>query len=160
MATSLSQEDINFLRLAGSSKVSSAMFDVSLMVCLLRHFTDLDIHDTLPMESIHTEAADICRIKFYRNSIVHSDIQIQLRTLNDWRDTDEKYIPTSATTFILQSLNQTTGVIITGSPGCGKSAVAHHVALELEKEKYEIIPCDDSSKSLSILQKINSSLCN
>ncbi|VDI47760.1 blast:Ankyrin-1 [Mytilus galloprovincialis] len=281
MATSLSQEDINFLRLAGllirvaprvvrrkfdyefhpkqlkqflsknrrkiydltfekgvitlvqydllypkgSSKVSSDMFDVSLMVCLLRHFTDLTIQDSLPMETIHTEAADISRIKFYRNSIVHSDsgkvnenkfseiwkcvaeailrlapdikpeidaltsssltnvtditdflrlekqlektnqhmvtinrkletleieknniTEIQLRTLKEWRNTDKKYIHTSATTFIQQSLNQTTGVIITGSPGCGKSAVAHHIALELEKEKYEIIPCDDPSE--------------
>ncbi|XP_071142348.1 uncharacterized protein [Mytilus edulis] len=268
MATSLSQEDINFLRLAGllirvaphavrrkfdyefhpkqlkqflcknrrkiydltfekgvitlvqydllypkgSSKVSSDKFDVSLMVCLLRNFTDLDIQDSLPMETIHTDAADISRIKFYRNSIVHSDsgkvdenkfseiwkcvaeailrlapdikpeidalisssltnvtdiidflrlekqlektnqhmvtinrkletleieknniTEIQLRTLKEWRNTDKKYIHTSATTFIQQSLNQTTGVIITGSPGCGKSAVAHHVALELER---------------------------
>ncbi|CAG2216424.1 unnamed protein product [Mytilus edulis] len=186
------------------------MFDVSLMVCLLRHFTDLDIQDSLPMETIHTDAADISRIKFYRNSIVHSDngkvnenkfseiwkcvaeaihrlapdikpeidalisssnswktnqhmvtinrkletleieknniTEIQLRTLKEWRNTDKKYIHTSATTFIQQSLNQTTGVIITGSPGCGKSAVAHHIALELEKEKYEIIPCDAPSE--------------
>ncbi|VDI16366.1 Hypothetical predicted protein [Mytilus galloprovincialis] len=132
MATSLSQEDINFLRLAGllircapravrrrfdfefhpeqlqqflrekrgkiddltrkkkvitfaqydllyprgsscSSGVSSDMFAVSLMVCLLKNFTDLDIQDTLPMENIPTVAADISRIKFYRNAIVHSD---------------------------------------------------------------------------------------
>ncbi|CAG2256748.1 unnamed protein product [Mytilus edulis] len=208
----------------GSSKVSSDMFDLSLMACLLRHFTDFDIQDSLPLETIHTDAADISRIKFYRNSIVHSDsgkvnvkkfweiwnyvteailrlapemkseidalisssltnvtdiidfirlekqlektnqhmvtinqklatleietnniTEIQQRTLKEWRNNGKKYIPTSATTFILESLNKTTGVIITGSPGCGKSAVAHHVALELEKEKYDIIPCDDPS---------------
>ncbi|XP_063407053.1 uncharacterized protein LOC134690860 [Mytilus trossulus] len=200
------------------------MFDLSLMACLLRHFTDFDIQDSLPLETIHTDAADISRIKFYRNSIVHSDSgkvnvkkfweiwncvteailrlapemkseidalisssltnvtdiidfirlekqlektnqhmvtinqklatleieknnikEIQQRTLKEWRNNGKKYIPTSATTFILESLNKTTGVIITGSPGCGKSAVAHHVALELEKEKYDIIPCDDPS---------------
>lgn len=49
------------------------MFDLSLMACLLRHFTDFDIQDSLPLETIHTDAADISRIKFYRNSIVHSD---------------------------------------------------------------------------------------
>ncbi|VDI47763.1 Hypothetical predicted protein [Mytilus galloprovincialis] len=290
MSTSLSQEDINFLRLAGllirvapravrrkfdyefhpkqlkqflsknrrkiydltfekgvitlvqydllypkgSSKVSSDMFDVSLMVCLLRHFTDLDIQDSLPLETIHTDAADISRIKFYRNYIVHSksgkvdetefwevwncvteailrlapeiksdidalisssltnvtDIidfirlekqlektnqhmvtinkklktleteknnitEIQQRTLKEWRNNDKKYIHTSATTFILESLNKTTGVIITGSPGCGKSAVAHHIALELEKEKYEIIPCDDPSEIFKHFTKDN-----
>ncbi|CAG2227856.1 unnamed protein product [Mytilus edulis] len=129
MATSLSQEDINFLRLAGllirvapravrrrfdfefhpkqlqqflsknrhkiddlthkkrvitlaqydllyprgTLEVSSDMFDVSLMVCLLRHFTDLEIQDSLPIATIHTVAADISRIKIHRNSIVHSD---------------------------------------------------------------------------------------
>ncbi|CAG2256754.1 unnamed protein product [Mytilus edulis] len=291
MATSLSQEDINFLRLAGllirvapravrqrfdfefhpeqlqqflrtnrgkidnltykkriitlaqydvlyprgSSEVSSDMFDVSLMVCLLRNFTDLDIQDSLPIGTIHTDAADISRIKFYRNSIVHHDSskidenefskvwncvaeaihrllpdlkaeidslisspltnvnvmrdliqleknlgnnqpayayheqengdiflqptflpclqcsykqskKIQLRTLKEWKDTDTKFIITSATTFILQSLKNSRGVIITGSPGCGKSAAAHHVAFELENEGYEILPCDDPSE--------------
>ncbi|XP_063405871.1 serine/threonine-protein phosphatase 6 regulatory ankyrin repeat subunit B-like [Mytilus trossulus] len=200
------------------------MFDVSLMACLLRHFTDLDIQESLPVKINHSVAADISRIKFYRNSIVHSDsgkvdedkfleiwncvteailrlapemkqeidalisssltnvtdiidcirlekqlkktnqhmvtinkkletleieknniTEIQQRTLKEWRNNGKKYIPTSATMFILESLNKTTGVIITGSPGCGKSAVAHHVALELEKEKYDIIPCDDPS---------------
>ncbi|VDI56057.1 26S proteasome non-ATPase regulatory subunit 10 [Mytilus galloprovincialis] len=210
---------------SGSSAVSSDMFDVSLMVCLLKNFTDLDIQDSLPIENIHTVAADISRIKFYRNAIVHSDSgkingnkfseiwncvaeailrllpdlkseidslislpltnvnvmrdliqlekslettnqhmltmnkkmatleteknnikEIQLRILKEWRDTDEKYIPTSATTFLLQSLKHSRGVIITGSPGCGKSAVAHHVALELEKVEYEIIACVDPSE--------------
>lgn len=43
------------------------------MVCLLRNFTDFDIQDKLPSKTIHTTAADIARIKFYRNYIVHSD---------------------------------------------------------------------------------------
>ncbi|XP_063405874.1 uncharacterized protein LOC134689837 [Mytilus trossulus] len=202
----VTQYDLLFPK--GSSKVSSDMFDVSLMVYLLKNFTDLDIQDSLPLETIHTNAADISRIKFYRNSIVHSDsgkvnvkkfweiwncvteailrlapemkseidalisssltnvtdiidfirlekqlektnqhmvtinqklatldieknniTEIPQRTLKEWRNNGKKYIPTSATTFILESLNKTTGVIITGSPGCGKSVVAHHIAL-------------------------------
>ncbi|XP_063405751.1 uncharacterized protein LOC134689715 [Mytilus trossulus] len=67
----LAQYDLLYPR--GSSGVSSDKFDVSLMVCLLRHFTDLDIQDRLPLETIYTTAADISRIKFYRNYIVHSD---------------------------------------------------------------------------------------
>ncbi|VDI45560.1 Hypothetical predicted protein [Mytilus galloprovincialis] len=216
----LTQYDLLFPK--GSSGVSSDMFDVSLMVCLLRHFTDLDIQDSLPLETILTTAADISRIRFYRNYIVHSDSdkvtenkfleiwccvseailrlvpdlksavyammsatitndsdiidvirlekqmentnqhlntvsqkldtleiehnnkrEIHNRTLKEWRDKDEKYISTSATTFILQSLTKKRGVIITGSPGCGKSIAAHHVALTFEKEGYEVVPCDD-----------------
>ncbi|VDI02941.1 Hypothetical predicted protein [Mytilus galloprovincialis] len=79
--------------------------------------------------------------------------EIQLRTLKEWRDTDEKYIPTSATTFILQSLKHNRGVIITGSPGCGKSAAAHHVAFELEKEGYEILSCVDPSEIVKHLTR-------
>ncbi|VDH93266.1 Hypothetical predicted protein [Mytilus galloprovincialis] len=197
------------------------------MVCLLKHFTELDIQDRLPLETIHTTAADIARIKFYRNYIVHSDSgkvtentfseiwncvveaiirlvpdlkskidalmsssltndsditdvirlekeinktnqhlsivsqklekleiennnnrEIHNRTLKEWIDKDTKYISTSATTFILQSLKQNRGVIITGCPGCGKSVTGHHVALTLEKKGYEIIPCDDPGEIL------------
>lgn len=49
------------------------MFDVSLMACLLKHFTDLHIQDGLPVETNRTVAADISKIKFYRNYIVHSN---------------------------------------------------------------------------------------
>ncbi|CAG2231640.1 unnamed protein product [Mytilus edulis] len=205
-----------------SPGISSDMLDVSLMACLLRHFTDLDIQDKLPLETIHTTDADISRIKIYRNYIVHSECgiitenrfseiwncvveailrlvpdlqseidvmmispltndrditqlmkeideanqnlrtvnqklktlerenmnerEIHKRTLQEWKKIDTKYISTSGTTCILQSLAQNRNVIVTGSPGCGKSVAAHHVALQFEKEGYEIIPCDDFSE--------------
>ncbi|CAG2184439.1 unnamed protein product [Mytilus edulis] len=69
----ITQAQYSILYPRGSSGVSSDMFDVSLMVCLLRHFTDLDIQDGLPLETSLTLAADISRIKCYRNYIVHSD---------------------------------------------------------------------------------------
>ncbi|VDI17281.1 Hypothetical predicted protein [Mytilus galloprovincialis] len=229
----LAQYDVLYTR--GSSGVSSDKFDVSLMVCLLRNFTDIDIQDSLPLETIHTSAADISRIKFYRNVIVHSDSgkvtenkfseiwgcvaeairrlsldlkseidalmsatftnasdiidllrlekqmeknsqhlntvsqklstvsqkletlevenknkrEIYNRTLTEWRNKDKKYISTSATAYIIKSLNQKRGVIISGSPGCGKSVAAHHVALSFEKDGYEIILCDDPSEIIT-----------
>lgn len=39
----------------------------------MKDFTNLDIHDVLPNEQIHDIGADISRIKFYRNRIVHSN---------------------------------------------------------------------------------------
>ncbi|OPL22107.1 hypothetical protein AM593_09975, partial [Mytilus galloprovincialis] len=74
--------------------------------------------------------------------------EIYIKTLKEWEEKDMKYISTAASTFILQSLNQNRGVIITGSPGCGKSFVAHHEALTFEREGYEIIPCDGPSDVL------------
>ncbi|CAC5382522.1 unnamed protein product [Mytilus coruscus] len=56
-----------------SSGLSSETFDVSLMVCLMKDFTTLDIHDVLPNEQIHDIGADISRIKFYRNRVVPSN---------------------------------------------------------------------------------------
>ncbi|VDI17282.1 Hypothetical predicted protein [Mytilus galloprovincialis] len=223
----ITQSEYNLLFPKDASEVSSLMFDVSLMVCLLKHFTDLDIQDNLPPETIHTTDADISRIKFYRNYIVHSDSgkiterkftviwkcvveaivrllpelkleidalmsssvtngsdiknvlrlekelektnqhlsavnqkletleiqhnnirEIRHRILKEWRETNEKYVSTSATTFIFKSLQDNRGVVITGSPGCGKSAAAHHVALKMGKEGYEIVPCDDPSEIL------------
>ncbi|VDI03178.1 Hypothetical predicted protein [Mytilus galloprovincialis] len=69
--------------------------------------------------------------------------EIRNKILEEWRYVDKKYVTTSATIFILKSLENNRGVIITGSPGCGKSAAAHHVALELEKKGYEICQCND-----------------
>ncbi|VDI41318.1 Hypothetical predicted protein [Mytilus galloprovincialis] len=79
--------------------------------------------------------------------------EIRKRTLTKWRNSDEKYISTSATQFILKSLNHNKGVIITGSPGCGKSVAAHHVALIFDKEGYEVVPCDDSSEIFKHFRK-------
>ncbi|XP_063405741.1 uncharacterized protein LOC134689705 [Mytilus trossulus] len=213
--------EMNLADVNRSSGVSSDKFDISLMVCLLRNSTDLDIQDSLPLQTNLSTAADISRIKFYRNYIVHSESgevtenkftviwkcleeailrllpelkpeiealmsssltnigdmkhvirlekelektnqkletleiqknnfrEIRNRILKEWRETDKKYVSTSAKTFIFKSLQHNKGVIITGSPGCGKSAAAHHVALELEKEGYEIFPCDDPSEILN-----------
>ncbi|VDI67110.1 Hypothetical predicted protein [Mytilus galloprovincialis] len=68
----ISQPQYDLLYPKGSSRLSSEAFDMPLMVCLLRHFSDLNIQDTLPSEQLHNAGADISRIKYYRNYISHS----------------------------------------------------------------------------------------
>ncbi|CAG2225822.1 unnamed protein product [Mytilus edulis] len=46
------------------------------MECLLKNFTDLDIQDSLPRETNLSTAADISRIKFYRNYIVYTVVRV------------------------------------------------------------------------------------
>lgn len=44
---------------------------------------------------------------------------------------------------MLQRVIDQSFVIFVGSPGSGKSATAHHIALKLEKERYKILPIKD-----------------
>lgn len=59
-----------------AASASSALFDVTLMTVLLRHFhikkEPIDGYDKLPVDQEHTPAADLARIKYYRNIIAHS----------------------------------------------------------------------------------------
>ena len=56
----------------GGEDVKSEMFDITLMTCLLRHFTDVSIYDGLPGETFTDTGEHISRIKYYRNMVVHS----------------------------------------------------------------------------------------
>ncbi|XP_052073571.1 uncharacterized protein LOC127711531 [Mytilus californianus] len=51
---------------------SSSDFDLTLMICLLRNFTDIDKSDVFPIETDTSDAASLLRLKHYRNNIVHS----------------------------------------------------------------------------------------
>ncbi|CAG2234034.1 unnamed protein product [Mytilus edulis] len=174
----------------GSTGVSSDMFDVTLMVCLLRHFIDLDIQNSLPLDTNLTMGADISRIRFYRNYIVHSDsgkvtgnkfseiwicvaeaiLRLEpdlkpeidalmsllitndsdiidfLRLEKDMENTNQHLSTVSQKLSTVSQQLETLEVEThntRGSPGCGKSVAAHHVALKFEMEGYEIIPCDN-----------------
>ncbi|XP_063400264.1 uncharacterized protein LOC134684883 [Mytilus trossulus] len=71
----------------GSSATSSADFDVTLMVCLLRNIPLPGIYqpasgwDNLPIPSDKSPGAYLSRIKYYRNAIAHST-ENKLNTLD------------------------------------------------------------------------------
>ena len=46
-------------------------FDITLMICLLRNLIPIDIMDKLPSATDTSLGADLSRIKYYRNIIVH-----------------------------------------------------------------------------------------
>jgi hypothetical protein len=51
---------------------SSKDFDITLMICLLRNLIPIDIMDNrLPSATDTSLRADLSRIKYYRNIIVH-----------------------------------------------------------------------------------------
>ncbi|CAG2233481.1 unnamed protein product [Mytilus edulis] len=55
----------------------SKTFDVTLMVCLIRHLTPISSpingFDSLPLPVEITPGSDLARIKFYRNRLAHHD---------------------------------------------------------------------------------------
>ena len=60
-----------FTVLFSGEQPSSKDFDITLMICLLRNLTSIAIMDRLPSATDTSLRADLSRIKFYRNKIVH-----------------------------------------------------------------------------------------
>ena len=68
-------------------KPSSKDFDVTLMICLLRNLIPIDIMDNrLPLATDTSLGADLSRIKFYRNIIVHCDSVADTDFESYWKD--------------------------------------------------------------------------
>ncbi|CAC5357222.1 unnamed protein product [Mytilus coruscus] len=55
-----------------AGELSSTNFDMTLMIFLLRNFTDLSFSDKLPSDHLIDPGSDISRLGHYRNVIVHS----------------------------------------------------------------------------------------
>ncbi|XP_076087737.1 uncharacterized protein LOC143058158 [Mytilus galloprovincialis] len=53
--------------------VTSTKFDLTLMICLIRHLTPIQVGDILPLKSDVSEGADLSRLKYYRNMFAHRD---------------------------------------------------------------------------------------
>ena len=61
-----------FMILFSGEQPSSKDFDITLMICLLRNLIPIDIMDNrLPSATDTSLRADLSRIKYYRNIIVH-----------------------------------------------------------------------------------------
>lgn len=54
-----------------AGKACSKSFDLTLMICLIRNLTEITVGDVLPVASDTSEGADLYRLKYYRNMIVH-----------------------------------------------------------------------------------------
>ncbi|CAC5386133.1 unnamed protein product [Mytilus coruscus] len=60
-----------------SGTTSSKVYDISLMVCLIRNLVSvsppINGFDTLPLTTETSMEADLARIKYYRNEVAHAD---------------------------------------------------------------------------------------
>ncbi|XP_071174347.1 uncharacterized protein [Mytilus edulis] len=226
----------------GTMTVKSTDMDLTLMICLLRHLQKMKFEDSLSLATNTSEAADLSRIKYYRNWIAHntngqiskhdfpaiwknaseaigrlggqllktecdilmsSDLdssnkevilsfaqqerrlekvekeydkvdeelqyakekinQLQeskdntkdnlLLQVDDWEQSNDKCFPTSAVKTVLETVMHTSFVVISGSAGMGKSAMAYHIGLLFRDTKeYEILPIHEPSDILKFCQ--------
>ncbi|CAC5355471.1 unnamed protein product [Mytilus coruscus] len=70
-----------------------------------------------------------------------SSLDIHNQHIDDWVKDDSRFIVTTATQHIIESLKRVSCVFVVGHAGNGKSSIIRHIALKLRKqEQYEIIP--------------------
>lgn len=65
------------------------------------------------------------------------------RDIKEWKKDDKVYFETHNFPEMLQRVIDQPFVIFVGIPGSGKSATAHHIAVKLKEEGYEILPTKD-----------------
>ncbi|XP_055998771.1 uncharacterized protein LOC125654883 isoform X2 [Ostrea edulis] len=63
-----------------------------------------------------------------------------------WREEDKVYYETHSFSSMMEKMRKQPCVTFVGVPGSGKSATAHHIALKLQEEGYEIVPTKDINK--------------
>ncbi|XP_063426126.1 uncharacterized protein LOC134709933 [Mytilus trossulus] len=101
-------------------------------------------HKTL--QNAHRNVTDeMEKIKTSQNDIVPWNIRERINgTLKDWKENDDKmYINTRAAKYVLNCIKKNSCVTITASSGTGKTATLRHVALQMAKEEFDVLPVTD-----------------
>ncbi|CAC5417483.1 unnamed protein product [Mytilus coruscus] len=60
--------------------------------------------------------------------------------LEKWEEDDKTYIETNGARSILKCIKENGCVVVTRSSGCGKSSLARHVALQMQKGGFNVLP--------------------
>ncbi|XP_063448205.1 uncharacterized protein LOC134727748 [Mytilus trossulus] len=68
-------------------------------------------------------------------------IRVQIEAeLEAWKEEDKLFIETNGAKSVLKNIEENGCVVVTGNSGTGKSALVRHVALQMQKKGYDIIP--------------------
>lgn len=71
---------------------------------------------------------------------------LHTRYISKWEEEDKVFVEIHSFPAMMKKIIKQPYVTFVGGPGSGKSATAHHIALELRKKKYEIVPIKDIGK--------------
>ncbi|CAG2202483.1 ANKRD17 [Mytilus edulis] len=117
----LNQAQIDILYPKDGIEPSSSKFDISLMLCLLRNFTDIDVHDQTPQPNNTKQNIEMKR---------------------KWREnlSSKTFCVTKAVLSMFETVLQNQYVAVSGMSGSGKSMVAQHTALRMsESHDYKVV---------------------
>ncbi|CAC5412666.1 unnamed protein product [Mytilus coruscus] len=101
-------------------------------------------HETL--QDAHRNATDeMEKMKIFQKDTVPWNIRERINdTLKDWKENDDKmFINTRAAKYVLKCIKENSCVTITASSGVGKTATLRHVALQMVKEEFDVLPVTD-----------------
>ncbi|VDI35789.1 Hypothetical predicted protein, partial [Mytilus galloprovincialis] len=79
------------------------------------------------------------------HTFIRKDGQIK-EELKTWIEDDKMFIETNGAKSVLKYIKENGCVVVTGSPGTGKSSLMRHVALRMQVEGYVILPVTNPEK--------------
>ncbi|XP_055999931.1 uncharacterized protein LOC125657060 [Ostrea edulis] len=68
------------------------------------------------------------------------------KEIREWKEENKLYYETHSFHSMMEKVRNHSFVTLVGVPGSGKSATAHHIALKLQEEGYEVVPTRDIKK--------------
>ncbi|XP_076081117.1 uncharacterized protein LOC143052027 [Mytilus galloprovincialis] len=88
-----------------------------------------------------TLKAEHSKVKEVLNDPIPQNIREQIQfQIQDWEKKDKMFVSTRANDYVFDCLHDNSCLTLTGPPGVGKSFIARHTVLCLQKDGYNIIP--------------------
>ncbi|XP_063412615.1 uncharacterized protein LOC134695321 [Mytilus trossulus] len=83
----------------------------------------------------------IMKLEAEQKEVIPKNIRDQIQTqIEDWEKNDKMFVSTRASDYVMERLQDNSCLTLTAPSGVGKSFIARHTALVLQKEGYNIIP--------------------
>ncbi|XP_071150390.1 uncharacterized protein [Mytilus edulis] len=79
-------------------------------------------------------------LQLFQNDIYSHNLDQINKQVEDWKRTDQMFVTTRASDHVIKCLQDNSCGTLTGPAGVGKSFIARHTALVLQKEGYTIFP--------------------
>ncbi|CAC5360516.1 unnamed protein product [Mytilus coruscus] len=83
----------------------------------------------------------IIKMEMEQDEVIPKNIRDQIeKEIKDWEKKDESFVTTRASEYVIECLQDNSCLTLTAPSGVGKSFIARHTSLVLQKEGYKIIP--------------------